>query len=85
MAVYIPVASIIHIDSLNTVSLTFKINGTTVGVFDKTSSIGLETTYEYNTPVFSQDDLPFGRHELTILNGGGLTISILLLDRIIYT
>ncbi|KLO13108.1 hypothetical protein SCHPADRAFT_890293 [Schizopora paradoxa] len=85
MAAYISTAPITHIASQSTVLLTFQINGTTVGIFNRTSAIGLEVNFEYDFPVFSKDNLPLGRHELTILNGGGPTSTLFLFDRIIYT
>lgn len=87
MSITISVSSFEHIESLIKSEQTFQINGTDVGSFSKTASVGLETKYDYNVPVFVHEGLPLGRHVLTILNNGATSgqRSAFLLDRIIYT
>jgi len=69
---------------LSSSELTFQINGTNVGTFSNAASAGSDTEFIYNTPVFVKEGLPLGRHALSILNSGGSSKSLLLLDRIIY-
>jgi len=73
--------------SLNHSTLFFQINGTLQGSFIRTASIGSEIEYTYNTPYFVKENLPFGNHNITILNGDNETAvdSLCLLDRILYT
>lgn len=66
-------------------NLNFQINGTVVNHFNSTAPVAAQTVFAYNTPVLVKENLPLGRHRLTILNGGGSSRSLLLLDRIIYT
>jgi len=87
LSISVSAVPITQVAPLSSSEFTFQINGSNFGTFSKSAIVGIisEPDYNYNTPVFVQDDLPFGRHNLTILNGGGSSKSVLLLDRIIYT
>lgn len=84
MSIAITTTSLNQIAPLSNSQLSFQINGTNVGSFNKTAPVGLEVTFGYDSPVFVQEGLPLGRHNLTIINGGP-SKSLFLLDRIIYT
>jgi len=85
MSILVSVAPAEFASNLSSSPLTFQINGTNMGTFSNTTSAGSGMGFSYNIPVFVQERLPPGRHNLTIMNGGGSSKSLLLLDRIIYT
>lgn len=72
---------------LNNSRIFVQINGTDEGNFIKSAIVGGNAIYEYNTTFFAKEGLPFGQHNITILNGDSeaTSVSLCLLDRIIYT
>ncbi len=73
--------------SLNNSRLFFQVDGESQGSYLNTASVGPEVVYSYNETLFVQEGLPFGLHNITILNGDSKATvdSLCLLDRIIYT
>ena len=65
--------------------LTFLIDNQQVGTYSQPITNGVG--WEYNSLFFSNDSLSSEQHTLTIINGanGGSSISLLLLDYIVYS
>ncbi|KAJ8503618.1 hypothetical protein ONZ45_g10712 [Pleurotus djamor] len=74
---------IITHSSNKTASYTFRINDTLVGQY--TRQIENITEPEYQTLVFSETDLPQGRHTFQFQNGGPSLSSLALFDYAVYT
>ncbi|KLO13080.1 hypothetical protein SCHPADRAFT_904487 [Schizopora paradoxa] len=73
--------------SLNNSRLFFQIDGEDQGNYLHVASIGPEIVYSYNALFFAKEDLPYGLHNITIMNGDSSPApdSLCLLDRIVYT
>ncbi len=87
MCIWASVAPSDHIDSLSNSDMTFSLNNTVVGNFSKKANISKEhdAVYNYGTPVYVNENLPPGTHNLLIQNGLAGRESVIMLDRIIYT
>jgi len=87
MCIWASVAPSDHIDSLSNSDMTFSLNDTVVGNFSKKANISKEhdAVYNYGTPVYVNENLPSGAHNLLIQNGLAGRESVIMLDRIIYT
>ncbi len=66
--------------------MTFTLNDTVVGNFEQAAThAGSTIVYNYNTPVYFNESLPSGTHNITVIGGLAGKESVILLDRIIYT
>ncbi|KLO14639.1 hypothetical protein SCHPADRAFT_872204 [Schizopora paradoxa] len=71
--------------SLGNADMTFELNGTVVKRMAENVTTGEAGVYAYNTPVYVNEALPSGLHNMTIRNGLAGRESVMMLDRIIYT